>query len=528
MKRNILYINLILLLGLFSCSEDILDKSPLDTLSEDTFWKTKADATAALSDCYDRWERYWTLYWLDFATDNGYSQFPWDGVQAMGNGSLTSESTFSSDMRNFYKFESIRKYNSFLTNIDKVDMDESEIKQMTAEVRFLRAYDYFWKVQFYGDVPLITKPLALDELTNVRDSKEDVTKFILDELDLAIADLKASYGPNNGRVNKAAALTLKSRILLYEGKFKESYETAELIMAMGYSLHSDYDELFTTAGEESGEIILSTIHIADKYVNYIPGYCYPNNMGGWTSLCPLQSLVDEYEMANGLTITEDGTYDETNPYINRDPRLTATIVSPGAVIVGTRIYNSVDATINGNKNTDAINTNNSTKTGYTVRKYMDFGLEMADIWNHDCNFIVFRYAEILLTYAEAKLEASNAVDNSIYDAIDAIRTRAGMPLVDRTAYSTVDKLRELIRRERRVELAYEGLRWFDIKRWDIGPDVLTGNALGCKKGTVIGGVNLDGDNYIVEPRKFNVATKYLLPIPQQEVIAIGTEQNAGY
>ncbi len=527
MKKNILFINLLLLIGIYSCNEDILDKNPLDTLSEDTFWKTKADATAALSDCYDGWESYWNLYWLDFATDNGFSQFPWDGVQAMGNGSATAEDTNGSNLRNFYKYESIRKYNSFLNNVGNCDMDESEKKQMIAEVRFLRAYDYFWKVQFYGDVPLITKSLTLDELTNVRDPKATVVQFIFDELDLAIADLKADYAPTNGRITKAAALTLKSRLLLYEGKYEESYKASQQIMAMEFELNPDFIELFNTNGESSKEIILSTINIADKYVNYIPGYCYPNNMGGWTSLCPIQNLVDDFEMANGKRISEDASYDATNPYINRDPRLKATIVCPGDVIVGSKTYNSVDKFIGGSSNGDVTGSNNSTKTGYMPRKYLAFELEIGDLWNYDGDFIVFRYAEVLLNYAEAKLEA-DGIDNSIYDALDQIRTRSSMPAVDRAAYNTVEKLREIIRRERRVELAFEGLRWFDIKRWDIGATALNGKVLGCKQGTVIDGVNLSGDNYVVETRNFKPERNYLLPIPQGEVNAIGTEQNAGY
>jgi hypothetical protein len=153
------------------------------------------------------------------------------------------------------------------------------------------------------------------------------------------------------------------------------------------------------------------------------------------------------------------------------------------------------------------------------------------MWNTGVNIIVIRYAEVLLTYAEAQIE-SGVMDNSVYQALDDIRTRAGMPAVDRTVYNNIASLRTLIRRERRVELALEGLRWYDIQRWQIGPTVRTGTVYGTRLGTVdaaTGKVTLTGNHVVVEQRNFNPQRDYLWPVPQKERdINKSLGQNPGY
>ena len=192
---------------------------------------------------------------------------------------------------------------------------------------------------------------------------------------------------------------------------------------------------------------------------------YNNGDGGWSSIVPTQNLVDMYEMADGLTKEESANYDPTHPFAGRDPRMAMTIIFPGQDWNGD-ILNTLDKTVGGKSNPNYYDAaDNSSKTGLTYAKYLAPFSQYADMWNTDACPIAFRYAEVLLTIAEAKLELNNKVDTEIYDALDAVRTRAGMPVVDRVKYSSVEKLRELIRRERCVELAGEGLRRADIVRW---------------------------------------------------------------
>ena len=153
------------------------------------------------------------------------------------------------------------------------------------------------------------------------------------------------------------------------------------------------------------------------------------------------------------------------------------------------------------------------------------------MWNTGLNIPVIRYAEVLLMYAEAKVE-NGEIDNSVYDALDQVRERAGMPVVDRVAYASQPDLRELVRRERRVELALEGLRWFDVQRWKIAEEVMDGPVYGSRLGTVdpdTGELDLNDDRILSEQRSFDESKNYLWPIPQSQIdINKNLTQNSGY
>jgi hypothetical protein len=252
----------------------------------------------------------------------------------------------------------------------------------------------------------------------------------------------------------------------------------------------------------------------------------PASIGGWCSLDPNQSLVDAYEMANGKTIDDPTSgYNADDPYKNRDPRLFATIITPGSLYEGF-YYNPIEV-----GSPDFYAPYGNTKTGYLPRKFDAFLSDFPNVWNAGLNIIVIRYAEVLLSYAEAKIEKGE-IDNTVYDAINSVRTRAGMPVVDISKYNTQTTLRELIRRERRVELALEGLRWFDIQRWKIGPQVMPGQLLGARLGTVDpnnGNLVLTPERIVVETRVFDPGKNYLWPIPQKEIdLNKNLVQNPGY
>ena len=246
--------------------------------------------------------------------------------------------------------------------------------------------------------------------------------------------------------------------------------------------------------------------------------------GGWSSVNITQSLIDSYEMANGKTIDDPTSgYNVDLPFAGRDPRLLQTVIIPGAQYAGI-IFNPMDP--NSLDYWPAYN-----YTGYVGQKYIHYKSDFSDLYATGLNIPLIRYAEVLLTYAEAKIEL-NEIDNSVYEAIDKVRLRAGLPAVDQTKYATQVQLRELVRRERRVELALEGLRWYDIQRWKIGEQVMNGPVYGARISTIDANGNVtytSTEHAKIEDRVFDPAKNYLWPVPQSQIdLGKGLAQNPGY
>ena len=256
-------------------------------------------------------------------------------------------------------------------------------------------------------------------------------------------------------------------------------------------------------------------------------------------MVPTQNLVDAYEMSNGLTKEEAGSgYDATHPYANRDPRMAMTVLFPGMDWEG-GILNTLDATIDGSKNpNNPDDADNASKTGLTWGKYLLDKSQYADMWATNASVIIFRYAEVLLSYAEAENEL-NGPSAEIYGMLDQVRNRVGMPAVDRGKYATQAKLRELIRRERSSELAGEGLRRADILRWkDDSGKILAETLMNGPLTRVTGTVNASESNpfmratisgtALIENRSFAVHNRYL-PIKQDYLDKNpNLKQNTGY
>lgn len=521
-----------------SCSKEFMDVSPKDQLSDATFWKTEDDARLALTGLYGDgtgwnhvWETHWNILWWDLMTDNGYSQFPWDNISVMGNGQLNA----ANPGRTYFDYLQIRKCNNFLEKIEQVQMDQAKKEIYKGEAKFLRAYDYFRKVEFYGDVPLVTKTIDdPSEAKMARTPKSEVVDFILKELGEAAEALPVqNMRESNGHVTSGSALALKARLELYEGKYTEAMADAKKVMGMQvYKLFPDYRGLFLIDNEGSNEeSILEVQYIENNYANNIWQHVLPNKEGGWSSISAVQSIVDAYEMTNGKPIDDPASgYDPNNPYKNRDPRLAMTILYPGAWFDG-RFYNSIDpASVDFHQNAAA------PRSGYNVLKYAKV-VSPALLQNGGENVLVIRLAEVLLTYAEAGIE-SGVVNQSVLDAINQVRARAyGVSMSETSLYPAVTtndptELRKIIRRERRVELAFEGLRYFDIKRWNLGPQVLNGPLYGTVEGSVdptTGVVTWSGTRIKIEDRQFHPERNYLLPIPQGELDANpNITQNPGY
>ena len=355
---------------------------------------------------------------------------------------------------------------------------------------------------------------------------------------------RADVPAAKGYIAKGTALALKMRSALYYGDYQRAKEAAKAIMDLGqYELDPDYANVFTVPGQSSKEIIASVQHDENLYSNWMIASMYNNGDGGWSSMVPTQNLIDTYEMSNGLTKEEAGSgYDAAHPFANRDPRMAMTVLYPGrdwVGIGGKTIINTLDKELDGKSNPNHPGTaNNSSKTGLTWAKYLDPMSQYGDIWSNNSSAILFRYAEVLLSYAEAENEL-NGPSAEVYGLLNQIRNRAGMPNVDQNKYGSKETLRELIRRERSIELAGEGLRRADILRWKdasgkmVAETVLNG-PLNCVTGTidyaetdpykraVISGVEL------VENRSFAPHNRYL-PINQDALDKNKQlKQNDGY
>lgn len=532
---NKIYIAALSLLtfALASCGDGFLDVTPADKLSDDTFWKTKADVDRALTGCYRGWEGPTNVIFMDAATDNGYEQFDYN-FQAIGNGQLLPTSAageaapwVDSHSTKWFTYDRIRKYNNFLEKVDAVPMDDATKERYKAEVRFLRAYDYYNKVMYYGDIPLVTKVfIDAAEAKMARTPQAEVIDFVMTELEAAAAILpEQNQVQSGGHITKGAALALKARFYLYLGKYKEAQAEATKVIAMScYGLYPDYEKLFLPEAEAANrESILGIEHIKDQYQNIIPQLNLPATEGGWSALNALWPFIETFQMSNGKYINEAGSgYNDKKPFTGRDPRLTQIVLCPGERYNG-RIYNPLDKLINGTTNDDYHVNAAASRGGLLVKKHI-LPMSVEDANNYDGNTMVIRLAEVYLIFAECALQTGTDKDKAL-QYINLIRERAGMP-------AAAALTEQLVRYERRVELAFEGLRYFDIKRWDLGKTLLSGQAIGSRDGSVnttTGEVTWSDKYIILEERKFQAARNYLLPIPQKELDRNELmKQNPGY
>jgi site-specific DNA-cytosine methylase len=548
MKKT-LYISLIILIlfSFNSCKKSSLDFKPQDQVSSATFWTSENDARLALNGCYGYFSvnnNYNTGYYYaydDGGSDNAYAQYPWESnATAISAGNVNA--TIDQGYKSRYSF--IRRYNYFLDNVDKTPMDATLKKRFIAEVKVIRAFTYFELARTFGPVVLLktgyTDPL---ETAIAPTPEADVISFVVSELQSAATDLPQSYtgsGANNetGRVTAGATWAILARVQLQYGKWADAVVSSQKVMGMGYQLFrvagltaddtkddyskyisfandddkqkfykgiASYQQQFYAANEQtSKEIILASQNVSNssyEFGNGLRTLFPPGDLGGWASITPTQELVNAYWDKNGNTVTPPtastraANYNDGAPnaayadeFKNRDTRLYASILFPGSP------WGSFNA---GYTFAWQRTGSSDSRTGYNFKKLVDPAYTATD-WDGAQDFPIIRYAEILLTYAEAKNELSGP-DQTIYTALDDIRDRAGMPAISQTAVNTTEKLREVIHNERRIELAAEGQRFFDIRRWDIAKDVMK--------------TTYDLTNGLVQERQWQQKFK-LMPYPQ--------------
>ncbi len=468
-----------------SCENDLLDKQPLDELATENFWTSEEDAELALTGVYDNaiaWSTPSIICEMDQNTDNGINRKV--NESPFSQGLITSTlSEIETYWNNSYSH--IVACNYFLENIDRVEeMDEDLRSEMIAEVRFLRAFAYYNMSQYWGGVPLVTKVLSMTEANSVTsETKENVVDFVLGELTEIVSDLPSTRSSDeHGRIVKGAALAIKGRLLMSEGQWSEAADTYEDIIGLDvHSIDPDYMELFNGQNEQSSEIIFPRKYLEDEYGNTVQLYYRPNVDGGWHHLNPFQNLVDAYLCTDGKTIEESELYDPLFPIIKegnyyRDPRLLYTIYYPGISTINGNVYQGHpdSTTVEGD-----VFTYDSGMSGYCLRKYIDEGYT-GDLYNGGSDLPIVRYAEVLLSYLECKIKNNDEITQSLLDnTINLIRTRESvdMPTVQET---DPDKLWEILKRERRVELAWEGLRYWDLIRWGEAVEELNGPVYGIR------------------------------------------------
>ncbi len=446
--------------GTSSCDESYLDKNPLNAISGATFWKTQADVDMALVGVYRRLQSVVFGYrrsQLDGYSDNSYDRHNQIGFQNPSIGIINASNVPGALYNEPYA--GIASANYFLENVGSVTAVPQAAKDVyIAEARFLRALFYFELVQYFGDVILYkTAPKTAEEAKIAKSPKADVLAFVIEDLDNAISKLPATAYA--GHAVKASAQMLKARVRLYQQNWADAAALTNAIIATNtFSIYQGgYTNLFLQPTQQNNpEIIFSTKYLAPN--NPQGGEGMLVEIGWYGGNQPYKNLVDDYETITGKPITDPTSgYDPANPYAKRDPRLKMTVLVPG------------DPYINPDGSTFV--TTDPILTGFAQRKYMDLSklpFDRSKIPVTDMNIVHMRYAEVLLAYAEAKNEVSGP-DASIYDALDKIRTRTGvaLPKVDQTVYNSKETLREFIRHERRIELAMEGHRYFDLKRWNI-------------------------------------------------------------
>jgi hypothetical protein len=535
LKLNFKFLPLILLVFTVSCEE--LDLQPENAFTDENYFQSVERAQGLLSTAYSQMQNSESFFYNEALSDNAYN-----GRGDNAGAASIAAGTYDQSLPRFNnewddRYRGIKTCNVLLENIDRIqDADPAIVERIKGEARFLRAWQHFRLTTWFGDVPLLERDPSLQEaLTISRTPHAQVVEFILRELDAAAAALptRAEYADDDrGRITSGAAMALKARVLLYESRWQEVADVTDQLMSGNYGnygLLPSYQGVFLPQNEYSIEDMLSVQYLpVDRMWGELIDMAPISAGARLNGLAPTQELVDSYIMLNGKRINEAGSgYNEADPYTNRDPRLTGTVVYHNYVWTNEDGSTRTIKIAPGSASPDVYAPGSSASpTGYYTRKYFD-PMHVENLQS-GLNLILIRYADVLLMNAEAKMELGQ-LNASTWDAtIGALRRRAGF--TDAAALSfngsaTQSELREIVRNERRTEFGMEGLRIFDIRRWRIAEDVLNGWAHGAKYGVE----SIDNGYVRVNLRTFNPERNYLWPIPRDEqLINPNLSQNPGW
>jgi starch-binding outer membrane protein, SusD/RagB family len=559
--RNIIY-TAVIATAITSCKKNYLDITPTDRVSEEAIL-----ADSLLFEDYV-YARYVGIRLQDKEGDGTNPGFGRGFEYAMWS-SLTDESMYNNDDNTWLvqkgllapentgiagtiwgrSYRGIRDCNFAIKNIEKVTMSAAHKNKLLGELKFIRAFRYHDLIRNYGGIILMG-----DNVYNLTDNLQDESLFkkasLKESIDYAVAQLDeaASLLPLNndgtwllGRATKGAALGLKSRLTLYAasplyaaGTWQTAVSAAQAVIGLNkYSLYTGgYGNLFLT--NDNSEAIFERLYTKNANHNHLEIANGPNGYGGWGGNLPLQNLVDDYQMDNGKPIT-DGTsgYDAQNPYVGRDRRFYATVLYNGASYRGSTIETF---TPGGKDSKDGPENWNTSKTGYYLKKFMNDAYPLQNPWGNAGfqPWFYIRYAEILLNFAEAANEAYGAdvvpagSTLSARTAVNLVRQRASVNMPALAAGLSQTQMRDAIRYERRVELAFEEHRFYDVRRWKIADVTENKPATGITI-TKSGSTFTYATKVALDGRKFETK-HYWLPIPRAEIQASNNQitQNSGY
>lgn len=538
MKKAYIFISLIACIADLSCSKN-LNLSPQDQISDATFWKTSADYELAANSFYSSLEG---ANYDDNESDIAYGVAP----NSISDGSYIAPVS-STLWTNAYS--TIRACNYLIQQAES-GTTKDNVSRWVGEAYFFRAYNYWLLFKSFGGVPLITKVLNVNspELYGARSSRDSTVDLILSDLDSASAKLplENQLAPNEiGRVTKGAADALAARVALFEGTWNEFRDIgnpdnylniailkSRTVMESGqYSLFNSmgsesYRDLFINEGINNPEDILVTRYRANIFTTDFVWYATYGYMA------PTKALADMYRCTDGLPINQSplfkGYSTDSSEFMNRDPRMTMTFIVPGRSILEPG-YPTTPVTCY-----PGTGSNRNVNTGYMLYKFVsDDDVYGNSTWaENSLDWPEIRYAEVLLIYAESTFEENGYIsDADLNISINLLRSRVGMPPLTNEFVRTHGlDMRTEIRNERTVELAFEGFRYDDLRRWKTAERILPESVLGVQiSGSSwanmtpysSGQFPVNSDGYLIaEPsskRSFDPNKNYLLPIPTKEV-----------
>ena len=471
--RNLIFI-ICLVLTFSNCSTEFIERSSDNSLTASNFFKSEEDIQLALNGIYSSLQgagmyggglNQWQGFpGYDGIGDNAFNQYKWEGPGDYMEG-IANPNTGIFNQLWTDSYRTIARANLVIQKVQEISTDlvsQDEKDQFLGQAYFLRGLLYFNLAVFYESAPLITEPQTLEDAFVAKNTYEELTAQIVTDLTFASENLPAVQMNQFGYATKGAALALFARVQLYNKEYTGTYGVIELtnqILGLGYSLHPIYSELFSQEGEQSPEIVFSVRFLQNALTNN--GETFSGTYGGTPKVDqrPMPNLVNDYYCTDGLPISSSPLYDSNNKGLNRDPRANATIYFKGDV------YYKPDPS---DPTQDRAFLGNG-PTQFGMRKYirqspdLTLGIDTYEPGSQD--FYLIRYADVLLMRAEAMVETDDL--SGATELVNQVRARVGMPRVQ-DVEGTVGKgqLRTIVRHERRVELALEGLRFIDLKRWD--------------------------------------------------------------
>ncbi|MDR0575140.1 MAG: RagB/SusD family nutrient uptake outer membrane protein [Tannerella sp.] len=543
MKKNLLIRILLFSIVLCGCNNDFLDRKPMNKVSEEDVFNNDDLLTAYVNACYHTIPGGFDFVMLSSLTDETHNRHGY-APNSFRQGGLTPDNVTDNNWGWFNSFnywssayEYIRNINVFFEKIESGNISGNLKKRLSGEMKFLRAYTYASLIWRFGGVPIITKVYTLGEpdYSLGRNTYDECVEYILKELEDAIALLPDKMeGDNLGRASADVCKALRSRVYLYwaspfinTNNDKTKWEkvrdaSKEVIDLTRYSLSENYKDIFMN-GYGNQEVIFCRLYTKANGHSMMSTNT-ANGYGGNGGNCPLQNLVDDYEMkATGLKPLEAGSgYVPTDPYIGRDPRFYYTVLYNGAPFKG----RAIEVFTPGGKDSEQGDGGwNCSQTGYYMCKFLneDDLLSEPTITPH----VLFRLSEFYLNYAEAQYYLGN--EEQCRWAVNQIRGRQDIDMPSIPSAITGEDLLNKVYQERRIELALEGHRYYDLRRWKLAATYEGVDAMGVS----VGKTGDDTFTYDFNRTVLKVDFKeqyYRLPIPRSEIVKSNDAliQNPGY